>query len=145
MEKKTSVGVIARGILRHVSVVIALLFFATHVAAQSQRSNTDGMTPESLKPGAPAGSYPLSGFDSISPFTGSLNFRLPLLRVGGRGDDGYTIELPIEHHWRVLRMETGTVGFTWTPDPNWWSTIDPGFSPGTLLGRLTGIADIQPA
>lgn len=57
-------------------------------------SATDGSTPAALTSGAPAGSYALSGFDNINPFNGNLNFRLPLLHIGGRGDAQYTMTLP---------------------------------------------------
>jgi len=40
-------------------------------------SNTDGSTPLSLTPGAPAGSFALSGFDNVNLFNGNLNFHLP--------------------------------------------------------------------
>jgi hypothetical protein len=43
-------------------------------------------------------------------------------------------------HWRVDKNKTGTVIYLYDPNPNRWSTIDPGFSPGTLVGRRTGIS-----
>jgi YD repeat-containing protein len=71
--------------------------------AQVSRTITDGYTPTGLAPGAPAGSYALSGLDNINLFSGKLNFRVPLLTVGGRGAAGYTITLPIEKNWYVYR------------------------------------------
>jgi YD repeat-containing protein len=52
---------------------------------------TDGTPPIALTPGAPAGSYPLSGFESINVNNGRLNITLPLLHVAGRGEAGYTM------------------------------------------------------
>src|SRR5262245_28620817 len=105
--------------------------------AQSSRTITDGYTPTSLAPGAPAGSYPLSGFDNINLFNGNLNFRLPLLTVGGRGTAGYTITLPIEKHWYVYRYYP-------EPDPTYYyqdAQYDYGYNdkvgygPGILITR----------
>src|SRR2546430_1874740 len=56
--------------------------------AQSPPANktaTAGWTPLAQQPGAPAGSYALSGFDNVNLFNGNLNFRLPLMHVGDRG------------------------------------------------------------
>src|SRR5258708_32796508 len=80
-------------------------------------SLTDSYTPAGLEPGTPAHSYPLSGFDNISYFSGSLNFRLPLLRVGGRGQAGYTLMLPIEGRFNLLTVTADDRGpYTFTPD-----------------------------
>ena len=45
----------------------------------------DGSTPPGQSPGAPAGSFALSGFDNVNLFNGNLNFSLPVMRIGGRG------------------------------------------------------------
>lgn len=36
-----------------------------------------------------------------------MNFRLPLLPVGGRGESGYTMMLPIQRQWRVKFPQAG--------------------------------------
>src|SRR5215212_3473458 len=81
----------------------AALAFALSSAALSaaQTSVTDGMTPTGLAPGSPAGSYPLSGFESVNLFNCNLSFRLPLLRAGGRGAAGFAATLPVEQKWVV--------------------------------------------
>jgi hypothetical protein len=56
------------------------------VKTQAQTSATDGKTPTGLAPGAPAGSYILSGFDNINLFNGNLSFTLPLINIKGRGE-----------------------------------------------------------
>jgi hypothetical protein len=45
-------------------------------------------------PGAPAGSYVLSAFETVNLFNGNLQFALPLHEVSGRGDARHTIVLP---------------------------------------------------
>jgi RHS repeat-associated protein len=71
---------------------ILLFFFA--VSGYSQSS-----MPTASTPGAPAGSYKLSGLDTVNLYNGNLNFSLPLIRVGGRGDVSHTISLAIERQW----------------------------------------------
>src|ERR1700687_6472445 len=66
---------------------------------------TDGKTPSGLAPGAPAGSYGLSGFGRVDLFNGNLNSRLPLISIGGRGSAGSTMMLPIEQKVVVRREE----------------------------------------
>ena len=66
-------------------------------------SRMDGHTPSGLTAGSPVGSYPVSGFESVNPYNGALNFQFPLLRIGGRGSAGYTMMLPIETKWNVER------------------------------------------
>ena len=96
------------------------------------QSATDAQTPPGQAPGAPAGSYPLSGFDNVNLFNGHLNFSLPVLKVGGRGGAGYTITLPIEQRWVAERLDPSTI----IPNFNWWATGSE-FGPGHLRGRQT--------
>jgi hypothetical protein len=98
-----------------------------------------------------AGSYALSEFDNINPYNGSLNFRLPLLSIGGRGTAGYTMTLPVEqksvmHVQPIYLYVYNDGGNGPLPDPqvsyiyfstaNWWSGIRPGYGPGVLQGRV---------
>lgn len=107
-------------------------------AASGQTSNTDGKTPAGLTPGAPAGSYALSGFENVNLFNGSLSFRLPLMSIGGRGGAGYTMTLPIEQKWIVKAGQTSHGGITpLVPSPDWWTGKKPGYGPGVLQGRRT--------
>lgn len=46
---------------------------------------TQSYTPPALAPGTPAGSYILSDFDAINYGNLSVNFRFPLIKIGGRG------------------------------------------------------------
>ena len=78
-----------------------LLINSAH--AQTFTSVTDGSTPSALTPGSPAGSYALSGFESVNLYNGNLNFALPLVHVGGRGAADLTMMLTIEQHWRIRK------------------------------------------
>src|SRR5438477_5686452 len=120
--------------------VIQVLFGTTLLlviivsCACAQTSSTDGMTPLSLTPGSPTGSYPLSGFDNINLFNGSLNFHFPLFHVGGRGEAQYTMMLPIENHWRVIDRSNDYQEI-YKPQDGSWNQDKPGYGPGLLLGR----------
>src|SRR6266571_6004148 len=99
--------------------VTALLLFSGATSAAQNSNATDGSTPAGLKPGAPSGSYGLSGFDNINLYNGNLNFRLPLLSIGGRGGAGYTMMLPIEQHWTMDHYGPDQDGFqSDTPNDN---------------------------
>src|SRR5215213_6036924 len=127
-----------------------LLAFALHTVT-IRADSTDGSTPLALKPGAPAGSYALSELDNINPYNGSLNFRLPLLGIGGRGGAGYTMTLPLEQKWRINVVATQAivyneggngplpdpqVTYRYFPSANWWAGIKPGYGPGVMQGRV---------
>lgn len=133
------------------AVCAAMLLLLAFQVAPVRADSTDGKTPLALQPGVPAGSYALSDFDNINPYNGSLNFRLPLLNIGGRGTAGYSMTLPIEQKWRIhttpiylIVYEEG--GGPPLPDPqttylhfptaNWWTGIKPGYGPGVLQGRV---------
>src|SRR5713226_6914384 len=123
-----------------IAFVVALLLLLSTSAASAQNTNpTDGSTPAGLKPGAPSGSYGLSGFDNINLYNGNLNFRLPLLSIGGRGGAGYTMMLPIEQHWTMDHYGPDQDGFqSDTPNSNWWEVITPGYYPGVMQQRQVG-------
>ncbi len=129
---------------------MALLFLTSGGAAAQTgtRSATDGTTPPGMTPGAPAGSYALSGFENVNLYNGHLNFSLPLLRVGGRGSAGHAITLPIERHWRVAHAQVptncGQGGCTGTPEDKYyptdtdWAGLSPGYGPGVMQSRYAG-------
>src|SRR5664279_788450 len=74
--------------------VIGLLTGGTLFAQSCGSSILDGATPVGVAPGSPAGSYALSDFDTVNCYSGTLNIRLPLAALGGRGDGGYRMILP---------------------------------------------------
>jgi RHS repeat-associated protein len=116
------------------------LLLSSIALAQSSKP-TDGSTPLGLAPGSPAGSYSLSGFDTINPYSGGLNFRLPLLRVGGRGGAAHTVMLPIEQKWQVETYTVQSDDATEThhyPDNDWWGVTGPGYGIGVMHVRHAG-------
>jgi RHS repeat-associated protein len=90
---------------------IGAIFLAT-AAGQTTRKVGQGSSTANLAPGTPAGSYALSGFESVNPFSGKLNFSLPLLKIGGRGTAGYPMNLNIQRNW-IIQHEVN--------DPNQYS------------------------
>lgn len=132
----------------HRLFLAAILLLASAVVAIAQiHSVTDGYTPLRLAPGAPVGSYELSGFENVNPYNGGLNFSLPIKQVSGRGGASYTIQVPIENKWRAevddfCDPETGQCWHFETPIYGDWKLINP-YSPGELVGRRAGFG-IQP-
>jgi YD repeat-containing protein len=127
---------------RSVGVVFAGLLLAFSAHGQiGFRSPTDGHTPLGMEAGAPAGAFALSGFDNVNLFNGNLNFRLPLLQVGGRGSAQMTITLPVEVHWTVHHWAFPPIPpnqnptESYIPLTTWWTPLRPGYGPGVLLGR----------
>ena len=64
-------------------IAAVIVFMSAALTSRAQSSATDGATPAVLQPGAPAGSYALSGLDNVNLYNGNLNFRLPLGSVIG--------------------------------------------------------------
>jgi RHS repeat-associated protein len=115
-------------------LIIIPIFMLLSVDAAAQ-SSTDSTTPLALTPGAPAGSYALSGLESINLYNGNLSFHIPLLTVGGRGSAQYTMTLPIEQHWRVVKIDQyGYPANVPTTSP--WGFLTPGYGPGVLESRV---------
>jgi hypothetical protein len=65
----------------------------------SAQSVADPTTLPAMKPGTPAGSYALSGFDTIDLYSGKINWAIPLRTIGARGKSGYQMVLPIQQSW----------------------------------------------
>ena len=124
------------------SIGIILLALLLQGVTQAQSSATDGSTPLALSPGSPTGSYALSDFENVNLFNGHLNFRLPLLTIGGRGGARSTITLPIEQTWRIESINVpqpgGGVRTIFFPLSYWWTAIKPGYGAGSLQGRQSG-------
>jgi hypothetical protein len=129
-------------------IFITLLLPGLAVAQTTTSSATDMKTPAGLTPGAPAGSYALSGFDNVNLYNGNLNFRLPLVSVGGRGAAGYTIMLALNSkRWRVRYSSTTVQGEevfrTWTPTTSHWNGPEVGYDAGLLVGRQVGVHQLN--
>ncbi len=131
----------ASGVTSRFWLQLVVLLLLASAASGQDTSITDGKTPTGLTPGAPAGSYSLSGFENVNLFNGNLSFKLPLMSIGGRGSAGYTMMLPIEQKWIVKKGQTGNEITPMTPSPNWWQGIKPGYGAGVMHGRRTGYGE----
>ena len=106
---------------------------------------TDGTVPPTLAPGGPIGSYLNSDIEQVSVLNGKLNVTVPLLAVGGRGEAGYTITVPVHQPTWSVRVDTFSndahcdstlCHYQFTSDPELVFS-DPeyqsGFGPGRIL------------
>ncbi|HEY0761036.1 MAG TPA: RHS repeat-associated core domain-containing protein [Pyrinomonadaceae bacterium] len=121
--------------IRAVVCLVLLVLFA-NVSAYAQQQSTDGATPLGLSPGAPSGSYPLSDFEDVNLFNGTLNFALPLVKIDGRGSAGYPLILRVDHKWLVQKEQAeGQPPINiYTPQPAWWTDL--GWAPIYSIGRM---------
>jgi RHS repeat-associated protein len=146
MNRTLNITVFSLSAPRRWMLILALLALLPVAEARAQSSGssvTDGTTPLGLTPGAPAGSYALSGFENVNPYNGNLNFVLPLLSVGARGGVQHTLPLKIEQHWRTIKtQQTQYQQPYFYPTPNSWEGLVPGYGPGIMTGRVTGVADM---
>jgi hypothetical protein len=128
------------------AVLVTLLLI--HLPASGQTittttSVTDGRTPSALQAGSPAGSYPLSGFDNVNLYNGNLNFRLPLLQVGGRGSAGVTVTLALNlKSWHIKHThkefpDESTLE-SYVPTQTGWMPYSD-YGAGRLTGRHYGL------
>lgn len=101
---------------------IAITIFAVCASTPAQaQGSTDGTTPIGLTAGSPSGTYPLSDFDVVNLFNGTLNFRLPIYQIAGRGGAAYPITLQVEKKWTVYRHFEPGIGYFYYADGAWWS------------------------
>ncbi len=120
-------------VLRFGRLLLAVVVIHLVPHGASAQNVLDDTTPPGQAPGAPTGSFAISGFETVNAFNGHLNFRLPLLKVSGRGGVGYVSSLPIEQRWTVDHDSlSGAYHF---PNYNWWTGLRPGYGPGVLQGR----------
>jgi RHS repeat-associated protein len=142
---------VARRVLRAIVVSMAILLpLAATASAQSAASPTDSTTPLGLEQGAPAGAFELSGFESVNPYNGNLNFHLPLLHIGGRGGAQTTMMLALNtKSWRVLHTihNPGSENpmDVYAPVQDSWWLQDPGYGPGVMEGRHSGYQLLAPS
>lgn len=135
----------------------AFILLSPAVTAQTRvTGGADGYTPAGMATGAPANSYALSGFDNVNLYSGNLNFSLPLLRIGGRGQAGYTMSLTVEPaRWRVWHFRfyqpyqymggDDPAYSTYSLVTNWWKGPEPGLGAGVLVGRRSGRVYYRPS
>src|SRR5689334_10174790 len=118
------------------SLILASLLLLSALSVCAQQQATDGATPLGLSPGAPAGSYSLSDFEDVNLFNGTLNVSLPLSKIAGRGEAGYSLMLRVDHKWLVEKEASDNQPpiNIYTPQPSWWTDL--GWAPNYSMGRL---------
>lgn len=92
MNRKRSVSLY--GSILMAVMALTVLFFALPIGLRAQT-----YMPQALRAGAPAGSAALSGFDTINPYSGNINFSLPLVSSGGRGTIAMPLTLNVNQKW----------------------------------------------
>ncbi len=117
-----------------VAVLLALASVSTYAQTESVR---DGSTPSALTAGTPAGSYSLSGFETVNPYNGGLNFSLPLLKIGGRGEADYAITLRIDQKWSIRKEINPGHSANYYPTPSWNDPDGVTFLQTYSVGKLT--------
>jgi RHS repeat-associated protein len=121
---------------------LLIVGFCQRAVAQNPGKPTDGGTPLSLQAGSPAGTYSLSGFDTINLYNGALNFSLPLLSIGGRGAARHTMMLHLQRHWMVEKYTDSEANIWEYPVDGREEQILPGYGPGTMAIRRRGVGVI---
>jgi RHS repeat-associated protein len=91
-----------------------VLLLSQIVGRAAAQSSLGGPLPSALKPGSPAGSYE-SSMDTINLFNGHLNFRMPLITIGGRGDAGLPLVFALNPQWGVVKEFTPGVPARYYP------------------------------
>lgn len=103
---------------------IGLLMLATTYVASAQTNTTDRDTVSGIATGS--SSYALGGFDTINLFNGNLNFKLPLLVIGGRGGAQVSMNLALNTKRRRVKhtlkiMPDGNKLDRWSPRFDSWT------------------------
>jgi YD repeat-containing protein len=111
----------------NVQIAAAALTTLDGPPGTTSKTPTDWITPAGMAPGSPAGSYVLSGFDTVNLFSGNLNVALPLRGIKGRGEAGYDITLRLERNWAIQRFdeprEGGVFETFYFPHDDIWSMV----------------------
>jgi len=140
--------------VRVLAATCPLMLFGQTGDLQSRTwSTTDFPIPASMAAGTPAGSYLLSGIDSVNIYSGKVNVAVPLMKVGGRGEAGYTMYAKVTPPggWRVETNVSfsGSCGLPWPeetgcyyrtdrPVDDWWNSVEATYGPGFIVGRRSG-------
>jgi RHS repeat-associated protein len=125
------------------TLTLILLFASAARAQTTTTSNTDGRTPSGMQGGSPSGSYALGGFDNVNLYNGNLDFRLPLMKVGGRGSAQMAITLALNlKSWHVKHVHKvwpdGSETDSYSPTQNGWVPYG-GYGAGAMTGRHFGL------
>src|SRR5580765_7232865 len=84
---------------RIMTAVLMLIGLSQLVLGETHTKITDGSTPPSVALSPASGNPKIEDYGSIGSFNGRLNYTIPLLNMGGRGESGYTIPLGINSLW----------------------------------------------
>jgi RHS repeat-associated protein len=121
---------------------LVLLFGASLPLASNAQTITPygGYTPPGLSQGGAPGAFSLADFENMNLANGSLDFSLPILRIGGRGKAGYTMYINVGKRWALQREfcdpELPYCPQTFLHYPNETHfKLHKGFSPGVLEAR----------
>jgi RHS repeat-associated protein len=102
---------------------------------------TDGGMPPSIALSPAAANPKANDYGSIGLYNGRMNYTLPLLGVGGRGEAGYMISLPINQSWVYEHRQHTSIGGQVVdysvPVDGTWHIENLRYMPGKLLGRST--------
>jgi RHS repeat-associated protein len=96
---------------------------------------SDGLTIPVAATGSPAGSYSLSGFETVNLYNGNLNVNVPILKVGGRGEAAYTISVPVTYlnTWTIFKgTDPGSGSYTYAPSQGYSQVAMDPYSPGII-------------
>ena len=131
--------------------LVVFLVLSMSIATFGQSTITagswDGRTPPALTPGAPAGSYPLSGFENVNLFNGKASVAIPLMEIGARGEARYTMMVTVDRTWDVSTIDNCELDLngnkvcheaTIVDDASTTHSFAPGLSPGTMWSRASG-------
>lgn len=127
-------AILFRSRRRATATTLLVCGLALAPAARAQVEPIEGFTPSALQPGAPVGSFPLSGFEQVVPYSGALNVALPLVQVQGRGGARTLLALQIQPKWHVTWREQAS-----EPRPRYSLAGLPGRKrPNYGFGRVVG-------
>ena len=119
------------------------------VSAQVAVGPVTSYTPAAMAAGAPDGVGFLSPNEAVNLFSGNLSFTVPLYKVSGRGNAGYSMVLPIGTKWNIENhsvSKTDPQTFVAMPSTYPYDMLWPGlapnrYSPGAILLRDTRVQD----
>lgn len=102
-QRQTTAPILA--LLSKALLIFGIILLTQAVSPIQAQAPNDNGSPLGMAPGAPEGSYALSGFENINLYNGSLSFSFPVQPVGGRGAASYTAQVPIDLKWMVTKYE----------------------------------------
>lgn len=125
-----------------IAAIILLSSFHASFTQSYQSKPTDALTPPALALNPASGDPKTGDFGSIGLYNGRLNYAIPLLEIGGRGQAGYTILLPINKQWVIRHVHDEFWGDNhlitndyFRPESEPWWNQELRYMPGKLLGR----------